>query len=239
MDNLAIYEKYRKVPKEALKNFNNGNFSGTDINTMWRIKCLTEQFGPVGIGWYYNIKRLWIEEAKNGDQFSFAEIELFIKVDGEWSKPISGNGGNKFCYTKNDGDYKASDEAYKMAVTDALGVACRSLGFGADVYWANDKTKYADWGKKEDDAPQFPKKQATQNDLPWEDELPAKKPLKQPDGMVDEAVLADIYVTGAKAGYDREDIHAGVKDLFGKEYPEDMTNTEANLLLRKLKGATK
>ena len=42
MENLAIYNKYRKVPAEALKPFDNGNFKGTDINSMWRIKCLTE-----------------------------------------------------------------------------------------------------------------------------------------------------------------------------------------------------
>ena len=29
-----------------------------------------------------------------------------------------------------------------MAITDALGVACKLLGFGADVYWDNDRTKY-------------------------------------------------------------------------------------------------
>lgn len=142
MENLQIWNKYKSVPQEALKDFDNGKFKGTDINTMWRIKSLTETFGICGIGWYYNIKRLWIEETTNHEQFAFAEIELFVKVDGEWSKPISGNGGNKLTRIKNSGEFSTSDEAYKMAVTDALGVACRNLGFGADVYWANDKTKY-------------------------------------------------------------------------------------------------
>ena len=43
--NLEIWNKYAEPPKEALKDFNNGTFSGTDINTMWRLTCLTEQFG--------------------------------------------------------------------------------------------------------------------------------------------------------------------------------------------------
>ena len=142
MENMEIYNKYKTVPDEAMKAFNNGKFKGTDINTMWRIRSLTEQFGPCGIGWYFNIKRTWIEETKNNEQFAFAEIELFVKVDGEWSKPISGNGGNKLLRLKSDGEVTTSDEAYKMAVTDALGVACRNLGIGADVYWSNDKSKY-------------------------------------------------------------------------------------------------
>jgi uncharacterized protein with PIN domain len=29
-----------------------------------------------------------------------------------------------------------------MAYTDAISVACKLLGFGADVYWAKDNTKY-------------------------------------------------------------------------------------------------
>lgn len=35
-----------------------------------------------------------------------------------------------------------SDECYKMALTDALSVACKALGVAADVYWQADKTKY-------------------------------------------------------------------------------------------------
>lgn len=162
MNKLEIYERYKTVPPEALKDFNNGKFKGTDINTMWRIKSLTEAFGVCGIGWYFNIKRTWTETTPNNEQFAFAEIELFVKVDGEWSKPISGNGGNKLARLTKDGDYSTSDEAYKMAVTDALGVACRNLGFGADVYWANDKTKYTvDESKNE----QTPTKKASPNQV--------------------------------------------------------------------------
>ena len=35
-----------------------------------------------------------------------------------------------------------SDECYKMALTDALSVAAKALGVGADIYWQADATKY-------------------------------------------------------------------------------------------------
>ena len=143
-NNLEYWNSWKEVPENAMRPFNNGRFKGTDINTMWRLKCLTEKFGPCGIGWYYMPKRMWIEQTANGEQFAFAEIELYIKVDGEWSKPISGNGGNKLTRLNKDGEISTSDEAYKMAVTDAIGVACRNLGIGADVYWENDTTKYSE-----------------------------------------------------------------------------------------------
>lgn len=149
--NLELWQRYAEPPKEALKDFNNGTFSGTDINTMWRLKCLTEQFGICGIGWYYDIEKIWNEEVTQAETImTFAEIKLYVKVDGEWSKGISGVGGNKML-TKTKGQnsyFKANDEAVKMAVTDAIGNACRNLGFGATVYWKHDKTKYTDESEK-------------------------------------------------------------------------------------------
>lgn len=151
MDNLELYKGWANVPKEAQKPFDNGTFKGTDINTMWRIKVLTEKFGACGVGWYYNIKRVWSENLgdRSDEILSYAEIELFIKHDGEWSKPIAGIGGNKMLkYVRKIDEYKPSDEAYKMAVTDAFGNACRNLGIGANTYWENDKTKYTEEPKK-------------------------------------------------------------------------------------------
>lgn len=146
MENLEIYNKYRQVPAEALKPFDNGNFKGTDINSMWRIKCLTEQFGVVGHGWTTKVLRTWTEtDANTNEVLAFAEIEMKVKVDGEWGEPFTATGGNKLStYVKSKDYYKTSDEAFKMAITDAFGVACKYLGIGADVYWANDKSKYTE-----------------------------------------------------------------------------------------------
>lgn len=149
MDNLLIYNRYREVPKEALKAFDNGKFKGTDINTMWRIKCLTEHFGVVGFGWTVKVLRTWTELGANQEIMAFAEVEMKVKVGGEWSEPFTATGGNlmvRFVKGKNgnEGYYTNNDEAFKMAITDAFGVACKYLGIGADVYWANDRTKYTE-----------------------------------------------------------------------------------------------
>lgn len=146
MNNLEIYNKYRQVPAEALKPFDNGNFKGTDINSMWRIKCLTEQFGVVGHGWTVKVLRTWTEtDANTSEVLAFAEIEMKVKIDGEWGEPFTATGGNKLStYVKSKDYFKTSDEAFKMAITDAFGVACKYLGIGADVYWANDKSKYTE-----------------------------------------------------------------------------------------------
>ena len=141
-DNLAIYQAVRAVPTEAQKAFNNGRFSGTDINPMWRIKVLTEQFGPCGIGWYYTIDKLWLDNGAEGNITANAQISLYVKVDGEWSMPIQGLGGNTFV-TKTATRTTTSDEGYKMALTDAISVSAKALGIGADIYFATDRTKYS------------------------------------------------------------------------------------------------
>ena len=59
---MAIYNKFRSVPAEAQKTIGAGKLKGfTDINPMWRIKMLTEAFGPCGLGWYVEILDQWCE----------------------------------------------------------------------------------------------------------------------------------------------------------------------------------
>lgn len=150
MGNLDIYNSMKVVPDNAKREIRGGRLNGkTDINPMWRIKKLTEQFGPCGIGWYYNTTKQWTEQY--GDEIAaFVNIELFIRVEGEWSKPIFGNGGSMFAEKESKGVH-VSDECFKMATTDAISVACKQLGIGADVYWDKDKTKYDTQGNEENE----------------------------------------------------------------------------------------
>lgn len=142
-ENMKVYEKVRSVPKEALKPINGGRLKGmSDINPMWRIKMLTEMFGPCGLGWKVEITDKRLERGEGVEVVCFVDINLYVKVDGEWSAPIPGMGGSSFVTMERNGAY-TSDECFKMAYTDAISVACKSLGFAADVYFANDRTKYS------------------------------------------------------------------------------------------------
>jgi len=140
--NLDIYNSVREVPKEALKQIQAGRLKGmSDINPMWRIKSLTEQFGVCGVGWKYKIISQILETGGKDEISAFVTIELFIKIDGEWSDGIPGVGGSSYVASEKNGLH-TSDECFKMALTDAISVSCKALGFGADVYWSKDNTKY-------------------------------------------------------------------------------------------------
>ena len=133
MENLELYNAFAGVPENAKKPIQAGKLKGkTDINPMWRIKTLTAAFGPCGFGWTTKITEHWIER-DGGESSAWVRLELRVKVDGQWSEPIEGIGGSKQ-FGKGQGD-GINDEAFKMAETDAISVACKKLGMGADVYW--------------------------------------------------------------------------------------------------------
>jgi len=143
--NMRFFGQVQDTPNEARKEISAGRLKGyTDINPMWRIKKLTEMFGPAGFGWWtQNEKFVFEEYAKTEEIAVFCQLELIV-VDPETkelSRPIMGVGGNKFGVKESKGPY-CNDEAMKMAYTDALSIACKALGFSSDIYFAKDRTKY-------------------------------------------------------------------------------------------------
>ena len=124
-ENLSIYDRVRTVPKEAMTSIDGGRLKGnSSITPMWRIKKLTEVFGPVGFGWYTEVIRTWTEASESGEMAVFVDINLFVKKDGEWSRPIFGNGGNKLIANEKKYDNGQTvyvpyldDDAYKMSIS--------------------------------------------------------------------------------------------------------------------------
>lgn len=154
-ENLKIYNDLRKVPNEAQKKISGGRLNGmTDIKPMWRIEKLTEVFGMCGFGWKAPIKNKEIIEGANGEKIAIVDIDLYVKVNGEWSEPIEGTGGSSFIAKEKNGLY-TSDECFKMAYTDAISVACKSLGMGADVYWGDSKYNNATNEPTKEDAEKY------------------------------------------------------------------------------------
>ena len=221
MNNLEYWEKFMEVPKNAQKLIPAGRLKGmTDINPMWRIKVLTEQFGLCGIGWKYEITNKQIIKGAGEEQAAFVDINLFIKVDGEWSDPIQGTGGSMFITAEKSGLH-TSDECFKMALTDAISVACKALGIGANVYWNTSDSKYS--GKQAPQGnpqgnPQAPKNQAG-------------KPTEKMLGYIYKLV-ADLVGYGYPEDYGASEI----KKQFNKSSSKELTFEEASKLIESLKS---
>lgn len=141
--NTRMWDAFSKPPVDALREIRGGRLRGkTDINPQWRLKAMTETFGPVGIGWKYTIDKLWLEPGNPPEVCAFALVSVSVNEQGVWSEPVPGCGGSAFV-TKEQAGIFTSDEAYKMAVTDALSVALKAFGVAAEVYLGNfEGTKY-------------------------------------------------------------------------------------------------
>lgn len=172
--NLAIYNQVRSVPEDAKSPISGGPMKGkTNVNPMWRIQKLTELFGPCGEGWKVEQVSRWTESTGQGEVAVFCEVNLYVKVGGAWSAPIFGQGGNMLMRRSTEwvngqplSAVHIDDEAYKKAYTDAISVACKALGFAADVYYKEDETKYGAF-RQETAAPQPGSQPAPQSVQAW------------------------------------------------------------------------
>jgi hypothetical protein len=169
MNNLELWNKVKQPPASVLKQIKGGRLSGmTDISPQYRYQVLTEIFGVCGIGWKYTIDELWQVPGSDNQVIAWARISLYIKDKDSWSDPIQGIGGSMHIEKEKAGLH-TSDEGYKMAVTDALSVACKMLGIGADIYLGRwDGSKYKDSkpeSTNDQPAPEKPKTASASNPI--------------------------------------------------------------------------
>ena len=141
--NINNWNKVSKVPTNRLKPIAFGSLKGkSDINPQWRIKAMTEVYGMCGTGWYHELKNKWESKCENGELLCFCEVNVYVKDGENWSMPIVGVGGNKI-EVKNKNGLVPNDEGWKMAYTDALGTALKSIGVASEIYEGNfDGSKY-------------------------------------------------------------------------------------------------
>jgi hypothetical protein len=142
--NLNLWKKIETPPEWAMKRIEGGRLAGmTNINPQWRKKAMTELFGPCGMGWRYEIAKLWTDPGSDGQVIASAIVKVYYKQGGEWSEPVVGVGGSKLVEKEKSGAH-TNDEGYKMAVTDALSTALALLGMGSKVYEGQmDGSKYS------------------------------------------------------------------------------------------------
>jgi hypothetical protein len=134
MEPLGIYNELKSVPSEFLKEIGAGRLKGmSDIKPQWRIMKLTELFGPCGIGWKVQNVQFEYKQVSNNEIVVNCRLEFLYKWNDVWSEPIPATGGSKLATNESKGLY-VSDEAEKMAYTDALSVAGKMIGLASDIY---------------------------------------------------------------------------------------------------------
>lgn len=128
--NTAIWDALSKTDPKHTKGFKRaGGFSGTAVKPQWVVSRLTEQFGPVGVGW--GMGEPSFETVTAG-----GEVLVYCTVSawhGNRENVFYGVGGDKVMVQRQNGAF-VDDEAFKKAFTDALMNAFKFVGVAADVH---------------------------------------------------------------------------------------------------------
>jgi len=134
--------------------------------------------------------------------------------DGEddvWSDAIPAIGGSVLV-SKESAGLHASDEGYKMAITDALGTAMKMLGVAADIYaglW--DGTKYKDAVET------TPVKDTT-------------------EPMITTPQTKKIYASVKEKGITPDQAKDYIKKTFNKHGTKELTTSEASRLIEDIEA---
>lgn len=214
----SIWSKLSRPPAGALKRIEAGRLKGkSDINPQWRYQAMTETFGPCGVGWKFEIVRTWTEPGPESQVFCFAQVHLYIKQLEAWSCPIPGVGGSMLVEKEKAGLH-ANDEAYKMAVTDALGTAAKMLGVAADVYLGNyDGSKYR--------APAAPTEppQPVREESPWSS-YEGETPPDQGEAVktISDGQQKRLFARARAAGWPVDELKAYLLEQHGVNHTRDI-----------------
>ena len=138
-DNTSIWDSLAKTDPNATKSFKRaGGFSGTAVKPQWVIHRLTEEFGPVGLGWGMDEPSFQIVPGDNKEVLVFCTVRAW---HGNQSNFMFGVGGDKVVtHIKANEQYNRperwenDDEAFKKAYTDALMNAFKFAGVASDVH---------------------------------------------------------------------------------------------------------
>lgn len=156
-DNISLWKGVMRTNPRYTKDMGDLGFGGTAINAEYMIMRATEKFGPVGIGWGWEIlEDKMIEGApltekifegtkfvgkrilRDADGSLMFELNHYIRI-GLWyikdgKKGIVENfGSTPYRQTTKNGIF-CDSEVHKKSLTDAIKKCLSGLGFCADVW---------------------------------------------------------------------------------------------------------
>jgi hypothetical protein len=147
MDNLSIWGAVEKTEPSATKQSQVSGRTETSINGTYMFKRATEQFGPCGIGWGYEIAEERMDRGApiqfdaEGNPIEYSEthtikLRFWYKLGEDFGSILS-YGHTQYKYMAGQGDnryMRVDGEAPKKSLTDAIKKALSMLGFSADIF---------------------------------------------------------------------------------------------------------
>ena len=179
-DNISLWKGVMRTNPRYTKDMGDLGFGGTAINAEYMIMRATEKFGPVGIGWGWQIledkmiegapltekifegaKFIGKRTLRDADGSLMFELNHYIRIGLWYIKDgkrgiIENFGSTPYRQTTKNGIF-CDSEVHKKSLTDAIKKCLSGLGFCADVWLG----LYDDAAYKAESAIEFGLKDAT------------------------------------------------------------------------------
>jgi hypothetical protein len=210
-ENMIYWDAVEKTDPKYTKAANVGGNKQTSINAVYMAKVATELFGPIGIGWGYEVAEERYENTRpvmvrgescleilmDGDSIVWEQNHT-IRID-MWIQSrehvFTQFGHTKSRYMKADGSKMIiDDEAPKKSLTDAMKKCLSLVGICSDVFMGEfDDRSYVDAAQLESDL-----KKADDKDAEYASKLDQFKAyiedkLKAMDQCPTPAAMSSVY----------------------------------------------
>lgn len=149
-DNLRIWNAVAKTDPAHTKKVEFGR-KFTSIDAHWQIMQATQQFGPIGEGWRYEVEHS-IARLSDDMVLAVADVKIFWRSTDDVPRfygPIRAT-CEMWSFNEKKKKMEVDEDAPKKAMTDALTKGLSHLGFSADVFLGLfDDNRYVQKVKKE------------------------------------------------------------------------------------------
>lgn len=138
-DNLKLWDTHADIDPNYVKPITGKAYRGTSPNPQHIIKCLTDLFGPVGIGFGWRV----VAEAfqpLGEETLHWCRIEFWHT---DRANTFEAYGQTKAAYPTKSGGFMVDEDAPKKSLTDAIVKAASQIGVAANIFLGRwDDQKY-------------------------------------------------------------------------------------------------
>ena len=141
IDNLALWHSVEKTDPKHVKSITDKPYKGSSPKPHYLVMKATEDFGPCGIGWGFEILSQQFVNGAPGDILHVAHLRVWYTYNGTRGT-VEHVGQTVFAGKDKNGPY-TDEDAPKKSVTDALVKALSMVGFAGDIFMGRfDDSKY-------------------------------------------------------------------------------------------------
>ena len=133
LDNLRIWRKLFITDPQYVKEGTGKPYKYHTVDSYHQVLQATQQWGPCGIGWGFEVKHEIISSPETTELLAVANVVFWFR-DGDLIARIPATACCKLVMNPKSGPHKIDTDAIKKATTDALTKAMSYTGMAGDLF---------------------------------------------------------------------------------------------------------